>query len=1012
MWQIARPTCGLILLISWIYTGLGASVSRGESAGRISERITSHWRPPNAVEYFEFIRIMEKTTKSKQGIAREKTLAAVKKLLNQSNINQATRAGLMVRLASLYTESAFKERERVLKVFRTKYDKWLDEQPVLVEEQPVIDLRSVNAYVKKAIQAYRDLFNAFPKFNNDPSVIYRMANLQLLMKSSNAVLYFEKLAKQFGKTSWGRKSVLGLAEYHLNKNDLKKAKYLLGVVIKKSKLVGYTQYAEYRLGWIHAMGAFRGGQISKSDLNLATSYFRKLATKASGPKSFRRSKAANYLKKNAMNDLIWLWSNAYDFNAGKGFFYNGIKSKITYHNFLERLAWKYQNANNLTKSASFYRLIFSQYPDRRHHMRLHLRLIDLLFKNRKPLDVLRELGFITNFYSNKKGKWYRRNNRNSKHMGVVRAKILDQLIQKGNYYYSQYRREKLKSSLQAANGIFAIFVKAFPNESNSNEMRFKLAQTLELLAKLPDSVRQYYLVANAKETPVSVRKISAYKMVSLQEKVVAKSKFPPFPKGGSVKSPLNIPKQKKNFLDIGKTFVSLYPSDSKSTDLLFKSAKILFNYGHYKQAIQRFQDTVKQSPNSSLSKSSVQVVLSFFEQRKSWTELTLWCELFIKFDRQLGVKISRYIIGKLRNAMWQIALAYNAAKKYQNAAEAFLKYQKRLPKDARADQALFHATNLFYKIGNGKQGILIGLNLNKTYPRSKYGADTTYGIAIAHQNLNNYRLAAETFETFSSRFSKDKRAPQALYQGGQIYRGLKNHDRTALLLTALSNRYPSSAYAPKAVLETAEINLLLDQEDKAVELYRHYIRKYKSINPETTFYARAQAAVLPLRRTPQNVNMPEVIGLERELKGRPRIFAKKARVAISGFFFEVLHGMTTDFKQQKVAYYDFNEYQTSIRNYLNHLVGLEKVFLRLVGMTSVEMVTEAYYKLGLVYERGLADFSAKWNMDGLREADATQILDAKERQVFELRGKMTKSFVNSYELAKRTKFLLRIEMMR
>ena len=221
-----------------ILTGLllgPVTASFAESPGRIPERLTSDWHPPAEEDYHDFIFELEKLNPVAQKyktIESEETLSSIKKLLNQKKISPATRAGLMLRLAQLFNEKALSERQKEVSNFRKIYDKWLDSENPVDGEKPEADLSTSQTYSRKAIQAYRDLFNEFPKFNNDPQLIYNMANMQLVTSSPNASLYFEKIIKEAAKTVWGQRAALGLGEFYLFKKDYAKSRQFLILAIK------------------------------------------------------------------------------------------------------------------------------------------------------------------------------------------------------------------------------------------------------------------------------------------------------------------------------------------------------------------------------------------------------------------------------------------------------------------------------------------------------------------------------------------------------------------------------------------------------------------------------------------------------------------------------------------------------------------------------------------------------------------------------------------------------------
>ena len=650
-----------------------------------------------------------------------------------------------------------------------------------------------------------------------------------------------------------------------------------------------------------------------------------------------------------------------------------------------------------------YHTLFTKAPGRLNHIRIQLRLIELLYKNDQPLLVLKEIQDLSKTLSNKDGGWLKKHANNVTFQKIVRSKVHNLMIVKSGFYHKKYQDTKQTSYLQVTNVFYALYLFLFPQGTQATNIRFNYAITLEALNKFEESVIQYHLVAKDPKSTQSQRNIASEKMIALQLAVVKNMKALPLPKAGTIKSPLKIPPQKEMLIKVIDTYTSFFPTKPKSTLLRFTAAQINFDYGHYKSALQRYQDTVQNGPSSDESKKSVQIVLSFFEYQRNWGALTTWSEKFIKFEQHLGKEISEFIIQKLRTGMWNTALVLQKAKKLDQAAVAFVAYQKRLPNDPLADQALYNAMSLYFSTGNGKKGIEIGSQLLSIYPKSKFGSNTLFSIGQAYQSLNQYRMAAESFESFAAKYPQDKRAPGVLYQASQIYSGLKNLDRSTLLLEAISQKYANSSVAPKALLEAAEIHLKLDEYNKAANAFSLYVQRYSKINLETTLYARAQATILTTPNTPSSINEPSLVSLENLMKKQPRTFAIKAREALGKFYMDLTHNLTVDFRQQKVAYYDFNEYESSINNYMSHLKQLEQFFNRLIAIAGFEGLTEAWFKLGMIYEKALQSFAEKWNMDGLRQDEAQDILNAKERLTIQIRTNMEKAFQNSYENAKANK---------
>lgn len=994
----------LILLISMALPIINES--KAESPGRIIERATNDWRGPTVIDYDDYITQLDKIilkNKNANTITKSDSLSSIKNLLNKSQISTATRIGLLIKLADIYTRQGRNERRRVLAQYRKKYRKWLNLENQDPNDKPLVSFDSSKSYFRNAIQTFRDLFNAYPKLNFDKRLLYKMAHLQLLVKNPNAQLYFQKILKNKTSSVWKYKAYLGMAEYYYQERKYKKAAKYYKSLFRMNKF-GLSEYSQYKLAWISINRGRKNGwkNMDTELVNKGVNSLRQVIN-STGVSPFSTIKNARYLRNNALNDLTLIWSEQRNIKKTTSYFLNFVNSPFNYFNTLERIGYTLLKEGKPKEAAKFYRIIFKKSPGRPNQIRLQLSLISKFQEKQLPLELLSEIQQLARTLTNKKGAWYQKNSRNPKKIKSIQKKTHALLLKYSSFYDKKYQESKSQQHLNVTNKLYAIFLLLFPKSNQAYDIRFNFAKTLELLKKYEEAVHNYHLVVRAQKSLSHHRELSAEKMIALQLLVVNKKKYPAMNINGIRKSPIPIPKPKKILIGVIDTYLKYFPDKSKSTSLRYKSATIMFQYGYYKPALVRFQDTVKRDPKAVESKNSVKIVLNFFHKRKDWPTLVSWAERFIKFEQHLGPKVSKLIVQHLTVGLWNIAANYEKTKQPKKAAMAYLNFQRRLPRDANADLALFKAMSLYYSIGDGNRGITIGKNLLATYPKSKYGSNTLFKIGKAFQSLNKYREAAITYESFVVKYPKDARAPDALVQSGLIYQGLSNLDRAALVFETLANKYPRSKHAAGAVLKSAEIHVKLEQFGKAAKSFNLFIRNFGRLNPEMTLYAQSQAIVLVSPNTPASINNKSLISLEQQLKAKPRTYAVKARNAVTKFYFEITNGIISEFSHQKVAYYDFNEYESSISSYLDQIKMIELYFSKLLAIASPEGITEAQYKLGLVYELALRSFQEKWNMEGLRQEEAINILNAKERVTIGLREKVELAYTKAIENAKQSK---------
>lgn len=974
-----------------------------ESPGRVPERLSSDWQAPAEEDYHDIITELDADVfQSSSDDQEEVTIDSVQTLLNQKKISKATRAGLMVRLAQLYNERSRKKRSDELNQYRQKLTEWQDSEFLFPSERPDHDFSGSLSDIRQSIAVYRNLLMNFPRLSNDTQIMYQLATMQLISGNPNALIYFSKIIKKESKNPWGKRAALGAAAFFMFRNDLAQSRKLL-TFASQSDRPELIQYARYLYAWTWIREAVQPDKpMNPALLSKAIPILKKLAIMSDQEGSLSESPEglSRIIAGHAIRDLSWIWSESYNLKDAGTFFQNVLRNEDAWFNTAERIGWKFEKAGDVKKASSMYHILFRKAPAREHRIRIQMRLTELFHKKAQPDLLIREVADMAKAMSDKNSPWLKRHLKDNVLHNKVRSKVHDFLISRADLYHENYRNKKNSSDLQVASVLYGIYLFLFPKGQHVLNARFNYALTLDALNNAREAVKHYHIVAKDNNSSRAQKSHSAERMTELQLNIIRSMKEETLPPAGTITQPVSIPEQKKIMIPVVDTYIRLYPSSEKSTLLRYTAAKILFDYGHYEEAIYRYQETIRNGPASEEARRSIRTVLDFFENGKKWETLRDWCEKFVRYELHIGRDMMAFVIQKLKTSMWNIALNLQTMKKYSQAASAFLRYQKRLPADQRADLAISNAMQLYFTSGDGQKGISTGMYLLRQYPASALGADTYFAVSQAYQSLNQHHQAAVSFESFATKYPQDPRSPEALYQAAQIYKALKNPDRSALLLEQISKQYPSSKQSPQAILEAAEIHISFGQNDNAARNFSYYLSQYPGINPEKFLYAQVQWIILshPEARNHQQP-LSGLDAPQKALSKKPRTFAIEARDALGRFYFDRIQHLTSDFFNSKVAYYDFNEYGSSINDYMSQLQNLEVQFKKLIAVTSHAGTTEAWYKLGTVYERALNAFSEQWNLDGLNQEEARNILNARERLSLRLKSGMEQSFQNAYKLA-------------
>ena len=981
------------------------------SLGRVPSRLTTRWSPPSREDFDDYVKKLnfkirkEFNNKLKEEIRRVKDVSDIKKLLDREQISKASKASLLIKLADIYTEQARNSRNKILKKYDKLYNNWLDQEVILISEEPTLKLDKTHVFIKKAIKTYRRIFDEIPKFRSDPEFQYKIGQYQLTIGNPNAELYFNKVLKEKPNSKWGSWSLLGLGEYYYNNREYNKAKKFY-IKSKKSKLREVRYYARYKLAWIRLLKNKQDESINARAIAPSVKNLMKLAVSGLGSDKSKFKGASKFLQIEAQKDLVWVWSESNKIKNAKSLFVKKIKKNQLYIKSIERLGWVYRRKNQALLAAKSYRKAIQLNPSNSSRMRIHFWLIDLLYKSKNPIEVMNEAISMVDAYANKNSAWMLKNKGNSGLIKMIDGRILKILTKISSHYYKEYKKNNDKAYLKSTNMLYRLFLKIYKDTIQAYDIRFHFAETEEYIGRRSNAVRNYHVIVKSKKKKLTHhREIASERMVALQIQIVKAKKYPNLGKDALIKKPIKIEKEKTILASVIDTFLKYFPRNKSSNERRFLAANIYYDYGHYQKSTERFFATVKNGSGTKEGRSSTQIILNMFAIQKKWFSLRDWSEKLLKFSESLGEEIRKFIIKKLTLGMWNIAANYEKAKKYKKSIVAFLAFQKRLPEDKNADKSLYKAIMINYKIGNGLEGIKISKKIIKIYPKTTFGNDVIYNMANTYENLNQFRNSAETFEKFEKEYPNDKRASVSLYKSAHIYEGLKNLDRCALILGYLVDRHQKSNLAPKALIEKADIELKLDFIDKAEDSYRQYIERYKSLDKDETLYATTQSVVLSMDLSVPSYDKKDIQNIENQLIKLNKKKGVKARKVLVKSFFSLVGKLTNEFSNQKVSYYDFNQYETSISNYLKMVKEIEGLLYRVLKFANYEDIVQAHFLLAKVYDVVVNSFEETWKMDGLSNEETDDILNSKERQALIYREKQESSLEKCYQEAVKYKIL-------
>lgn len=960
---------------------LWQGLSHAKPHERVPETMHHSWPAPKLDEFDEFQFLLNEATFAASNATFMKgvnTLQEYEAKANRKSISKDIKMGTLKNISYQYLKKSIALRNKLLLNYRNK----LRLQGPFAKTKPSFNYGAIQAQRRKAIRAFRKLFNSFRSLNRDPKYLYLMGALQLPLTNSNAELFFKKaIKKASGKGAWALKSTLALAELHFAKGKIQEAQKLYFKAYKAGS-PGERDYAVYKMSWINAQNAFKSGTDQKlyKDALLG---FKKVAMKkqsAYGPN------AAKFLRYQASNDLSWLFSKTSNLSSARSYFISLNQDKSSYFNTIETVAINKLKSKDLKKSAQLYRELFKLDGQRPHQIGIRLHLIDEFIKNKQASQAVLETKLLVQ-YLLRNGKL--KQTFTAKPNSEIAKQVHNKLLEKAESFKSLYEQSKQADLLAASILLYQGHLTLFPNSAKKYQVRFQLANTLSKSGKLQEAANVYnYITLNSVKSPH--REKAANSMVDLQLSIAQAAKEPTPSPAALLKltQPTKIPTKQLKYIGAAKTYLKFYPNRPNSSKTRLNMAKILYKYGYFKEAFKNFETIIVANPAAKEAESAIQTIINHFIQRNNRVAVVEWSEKFLKLEAKLSKTLSKSLKDNLHKAVWISAEQLQKEGKLEASAGHFVKYQQKFPKTPKSDLALFRAMNLYFKAKNLKMTTAVGETLLKFYPKSKNAADTLQTLGYVYEKAGSLPLAAKRYESLASNFPRHKKSGAALWQAASIYKKNKQLKQAAATFGRLGRSYPEHPLTPSAFFQQAELFIALKQPFAAVKSFKMFLKRNKKSQSEASFYAQVQIFVLSNRVSDGATKSKELQGIEAQLKKKAKSFAKPARNLLARFYMSLGRIYMNSFNKISIQYRDINKFKLSIKNMQKLLSAIDQIYLKIAAIADAKGEILSYNVLGQFYKNIQSSFRKNWDLGSkMTDANKDYVMNEKERLALDLSEK-------------------------
>jgi cellulose synthase operon protein C len=625
----------------------------------------------------------------------------------------------------------------------------------------------------EAIKLYSTLLKAYPDYARNDQVLYQLARAyettgqpeQALATLDRIVLKYPR-SPQMDEVQFRRGELLFSAKKYI---DAEKA---YAIVIQQGKVSRFYEQSLYKHGW----SLFKQSLTEESLPSFGGVLDAKLGA-GNKPVRIEDLKRAD---RELVEDTLRVMSITFSYAEGSQSLdqYMGKHGDRPYSYLLySRLGDLYVDKQRFQDAATTYRAYVQRDPYTDHAPNLAMQAIEAYRKAGFSQLVLDGKHEYVEHYNFSSPFWQ---GRDRAQYPTVVAELKTNLKDVAIYFHATAQKSKKVEDYQEAAKWYRDYLKSFPDDPDSAETNYLLAETLFESHQYIDAGNEYEKTAynypkNAKSATAAYASL-----VSFQKAEESLTGVP--------KSDLH-----KRDTDAGVKFAQTFPEHPDSAGVLTRAAEEIFAAKDLPRAITISQSILARQPPVDVAKQRIAwtiIAQSHFDQG----EFDQAEPAFIK-ARDLVVnddKMKNDLTERLAATVYKQAEAKQKAGDGAGAVDDFLRVARVAPDSKIRSTAQYDAAAQLINLKQWDRAINVLEEFRKQYPKSELSADVTRKLAVAYTEAHRPGEAAAEFEQIAANPAEDRKVQrEALLQSADLYSKANNTPKAVSMLEKFIGTNPT-----------------------------------------------------------------------------------------------------------------------------------------------------------------------------------------------------------------------------
>lgn len=680
---------------------------------------------------------------------------------------------LLFRLGELYWEESkyyfFESNRKDDEIIAAK-DKGDESNLARLESDKAELLARSSQFQNDAVERYKEIVGKYPEFGRIDEVLYFLGhNLWESNKEQDALAIYKTLVTKFPKSRFVPDAWLAFGEFYFNGSQGKRdaiekalSSYQHAAEREDSSVYGF---ATYKMGWCnYNIGNFKAAR----DLFKTVIFHGELAQSV-----HKENKTA--LVREARKDYVLAYSHDGDPLAAEDDF-KKVGGSENWMSMMKGLAGLYYEDGKDKEAVLTYRRLIQIQPLSPDAPLYQSRIVDAVMRVGKKQITVEQVRALVKITEDVKKAGTIKSDADKKSLAEAEDLAERTMSNLAVNWHNEAKKTRDEQTFGFANEVYADYLSIFPEGKKSYELRFFWAELLnDNLFKFDRAAEQYTAVVKvdakrieAKEKPGKYMANAAYNAVLAQDEVAKKFEGTESPPKIDGTKSLPIPEPKKKLLESCETYLKLLPNGDKRVEISYKAAQIFTRYNHIDEAAKRYDDICENHPTHQLAEYSCNLVVDSKNLKNDLDGVYQTSKRYLANEALMKAHpgLQKDLRNILEQTSFKLVGQLESKGRYVAAAKRYLGYVDEFPKGTLADTALFNASVNFYKGHHFQESVSARARLVKDFPTSKFVPDAMLANGEAAESIADFGNAAETYEEYAQRWSKQSGGPKKVAKKG------------------------------------------------------------------------------------------------------------------------------------------------------------------------------------------------------------------------------------------------------